>query len=75
MITIIQRGIAPNRYVRTCDKCDTVFTYYEEDEETVKPPAISFTIKCPICGDKFVTRNYYKGGEIAFDHRKKFGIE
>lgn len=71
MITIIQRGSASKRrFIRECDKCGTVFLYNASDEEKINPPAIGYVIQCPICKDKWITRNYYKNEELAFDHRK-----
>lgn len=75
MITIIQRGISSKKFIRECKKCNTIFLYTELDEEMVNPPAIAYTIQCPICKDKYVTRNYYKNGEIAFDHRKLLSLD
>lgn len=73
MITIIQRGLTQVKFIRSCPKCETIFTYQEEDEEKIQPPVNGYTIECPICKDRYVTRNYYKNGTIAFDNRKTFG--
>ena len=75
MINVMHFEKGKNFAFHECKKCNTIFLYTELDEEMVKPPAIAYTIQCPICKDKFVTRNYYKNGEIAFDHRKKLSLD
>ena len=74
-VSILMPACNVEKFIRECKKCNTIFLYNELDEEMVQPPAIAYTIQCPICKDKYVTRNYYKNGEIAFDHRKLLSLD
>ena len=58
MITVIKDG-RERTFVTTCSRCDSVFSYQNEDTtETTQTVSINFTkrevttryIKCPVCG-------------------------